>query len=85
MATSSLRFAPEINATAAGAGLVRLSFADPKGVVGPSIEIARLTFTAASAAGTAGALSLEASELTASDYSDLLASTIQVAQPLVLR
>jgi hypothetical protein len=83
--TSSLRFVPQVNSSGAATGLVRLSFADPNGAVGPSVEIARFTFSTASTAGTAGVLELDASELTASDYSDLLASAMQVTQPLVLR
>jgi hypothetical protein len=82
---SSLGFVPEINASGAGAGLVRLSFADPNGAAGPVIEIARLTFVTGTGAGTKGSFALSASELTASDYTDLTGSTTQVTQPLVLR
>jgi hypothetical protein len=81
----SLTFAPEINASGAGTGLLRFSFADPNGVVGQPIEIARVAFVAASAPGATGLVELNASELTASDYTDLLPGVLQVTQPLVVR
>jgi hypothetical protein len=82
---SSATFAPQINASGAANGLVRFSFADPNGATGSLIEIGRVIFVATSAVGTGGVLELNASELTASDYTDLLPGTLQVSQPLVLR
>ena len=73
---------PEINA--AVAGRVRLAFVITYGS-GGLVEIARLTYTAGATAGTTGALTLVASEATASDYTDLLPGMAQVTQPLVLR
>ena len=81
----SVPFTPELNEAAAGAGLVRFAFADPAGVTGQAIEVARIAFSVASAPGTAGAIELRTVELTASDYTDLLPGLLQVTQPLVIR
>jgi hypothetical protein len=77
-------FAPAVGSLDAATGQLHLAFADPAGA-GGVVEIAKLTFRAASAAGVAGRIALVASEMTATDFSDLLPGMIQVTQPLVLR
>lgn len=76
--------APAVNDGSASTGVVRLSFASTAGFDGVT-TIARLTFRAAATPGTTGSIQVLASELTATDYSDLLPNAVQVTQPIVLR
>ena len=76
--------APAVNDGSASTGVVRFSFASTAGFAGIT-PIAQLTFRATSTIGVAGSLQLVASELTATDYSDLLPNAVQVTQPIVLR
>jgi hypothetical protein len=77
-------FGPSVGEADAATGRLRISFADAIGVGGLA-EIVRLTFRTASAVGVSGTFTLSTSEATASDFTDLLANMVQVAQPLVLR
>jgi hypothetical protein len=82
--TPSAGFAPSVGDGEAATGRLRISFADAAGTGGLA-EIVRLTFRTASTAGISGRFTLSTSEVTASDYTDLLANMVQVSQPLVLR
>ena len=83
-AAAGANFAPSVSAADTATGRLHLAFADAAGASGVA-ELARLTFRASPAAGRVGTFALVASEMTASDFTDLLPGMVQVAQPLVLR
>ncbi len=78
------QFSPVKNETNVGTGVLDLTFADASGSSG-LVEIAKVTFTARTTAGATGALSLTSTELSASDFSNLLPTTTQVSRPIVLK
>jgi hypothetical protein len=82
--TPDATVAPTVNDGSASSGVVRLSFANPAGFDGVT-PIARITFRSAAQAGSTGSVQLVASELSASDFTDLLSSVVQVTQAIVLR
>lgn len=76
--------AATVNAAGAATGTIRLSFADATGMSG-KVELLKITFKAGATAGTTGTFALTATELNASDFSNLLPSTVKVTQPLIVR
>ncbi len=76
---------PAVNTSYAASGLLTLTMADPNGF-GGRVELLRITFSAGSASGNTGHLSLTTSEVTgAGTFTDLLARTVAVTQPLSTR
>jgi hypothetical protein len=73
-----------VNATAGASGSLTFAYADGSGLTG-NVEVARVTFQAASTVGASGQLTLTASELSSNDFADLSASLVQVVQRLVIR
>lgn len=76
---------PAVNASYAASGLLTLTMADASGF-GGRVELLRITFRAGSVPGNTGSLSLATSEVTgAGTFTDLLARTVAVTQPLSTR
>ena len=76
--------AATVNTTDAVAGKLRISFADPAGLNG-KIEILKITFKNTGTAGLTGELKLTASELTATDFTDLNALAVKVTRALIVK
>jgi uncharacterized protein YjdB len=76
--------AAAVNTGDASTGTIRLAFADPAGLTG-RVELLRITFKASATAGATGSLQLTATELTATDFTDLMGSTVRISQPLIVR
>jgi adhesin/invasin len=76
--------AATVNASSAAAGTLRVSFADPAGLTG-RVEILKITFRNSATAGLIGELKLAATELTATDLSDLNATAVKVTRPLIVK
>jgi hypothetical protein len=72
-ASSSSGVSPVVNSTNAANGTLRFSFINPSGVTG-RVEVLRVTYRVG-AAGTPGTLGLSASEVSSTDYVDLLPLT----------
>lgn len=72
--------APTVNSALASTGTLTLAMADAAGFSG-RVELLRITFRT-SATPITGSLTLTARELTAADYTDLLAALVQVSHPL---
>jgi hypothetical protein len=78
------QFNPVTNEANVGTGILDVTFADPSGFVG-LVEIAKVTFTVKTTVGATGAVALTSTELTASDFSNLLPTTTQVTRPIVIK
>jgi len=76
---------PAVNTSYAASGLLTLTMADANGF-GGRVELLRITFRAGSVPDNTGPLSLTTSEVTgAGTFTDLLARTVAVTQPLSTR
>lgn len=73
---------PTVNSTGTANGRLTLAMADVTGFAG-RVELLRITFSTSAGAST-GALTLAARELSAADFTDLLAVTTQVTHPIAV-
>ena len=78
------QFNPLKNEANVGTGILDLTFADAIGF-GGLVEIARVSFTVRTTVGVSGAFALTSTELSASDFSNLLPATTQVTRAIVIK